>query len=225
MIASQLVLPRILPSIAPVDLAFAAGSMTAVVGANGCGKSTLLSVLCGLLQPQAGRVELAGFDIARMPTAERARHIAWVASTPPRGSALTVRATLELAARCGPMAGAVSTETILDQFGLMAHADTALDRLSDGWAQRAMIARALAQNTRVIVLDEPTAFLDLPATVAVFDALELALNQGRTVILSSHDFTALERSNKVTNTLLFSRSHIADMSGFNAAVVSKELLA
>ena len=225
MIASQLVLPRIVPSIAPLDVAFAAGSMTAVVGPNGCGKSTLLSVLCGLLQPQAGRVELGGFDIARMPTAERAKHIAWVASTPPRGSALSVRATLELAARCGPATDAVSTETILDQLGLMAYADTALDRLSDGWAQRAMIARALAQNTRVIALDEPTAFLDLPATVAVFEALEVALNQGRTVILSSHDFTALERSKKVTNTLLFSRSHIEHMAGFDATVVSKGLLA
>jgi iron complex transport system ATP-binding protein len=222
--ADQIVLPRIKTQLPALNLALKPGSMTAVVGPNGCGKSTLLSVLCGLLQPNEGRVEIAGRDLGRMPISERAQHIAWVASTPPRGSALKVRAVLELAARFGPTAGASSVEEILTQFGLQEHADMSLSNLSDGWAQRAMIARATAQNTQIIILDEPTAFLDLPATLAVFGALKSALERGRTVVMSSHDFSALERSEMVTDTLQFYPDRIGHRAGFDAERISEVLL-
>jgi iron complex transport system ATP-binding protein len=223
---NDLVLPRISSPLVPLTLDIPPGAMIAVVGRNGCGKSTLLSVLAGLLSPRGGSVAYGGQRADRMSIAERAAHLAWVQSTPPRGSALTVEAVLELASHFGSTENAEQNvvERTIEDFGLAQYACTPLNRLSDGWAQRAMIARAFAQNTPTVLLDEPTAFLDLPAKLLVFKAFAKAQERGRSIVLSSHDFDALDRLAYVQATLQFTPSEIACTSSFNVAGVEAGLL-
>lgn len=181
--------------VAELDLAIPTGQMTALVGPNGCGKSTLLRGLARLLKPQSGTVYLDGKAIAQLPTKEVAKRIGILPQNPLAPEGLTVR---ELIAQ-----GRYPHQTWLQQWSredeqmveqaiAMTHltpfAERPLDTLSGGQRQRAWIAMTLAQNTDILLLDEPTTFLDLAHQIEVLDLLyDLNRYHGRTLIMVLHD--------------------------------------
>lgn len=177
------------------------GELTALLGRNGVGKSTLLRVLAGVRTPLRGRVTLDGREVAAMTARERARKIAFVTTEPVAAAHLRVREVVAMGrAPYTGWFGALSPEDerivgeSLERVGMAAFRDKPLESLSDGERQRVMIARALAQDTPLMFLDEPTAFLDLPNRYQIALLLrELAHSTGKTVIYSSHDLSTAVR--------------------------------
>lgn len=174
-----------------------------MVGRNGSGKSTLLRTLAGIQAPLDGRVTIHGCEVRGIGSRRLARLIAMVFPTAvgTGAGALTVYEATALGRH--PHTGITGHLSDVDRHvireaieavGLSHKADTPLAALSDGLRQKAMIARALAQQTPVIIMDEPTAFLDVPSRHALMDLVaEMAQRHGRTVLLSTHDMApALE---------------------------------
>lgn len=170
-------------------------SLTALVGPNGAGKSTLLRTLAGFLPPLAGRAEWRGRSVCDCRPAELARMLSVVLTDRPDTGALTALEVVELGRfPYTPMSGRLSqadrqiAREALEEAGAAALAGREFRSLSDGERQRVMIAKALAQQTPVVLLDEPTAFLDFPGKVAAVRLLvHLAHGCGKTVLLSTHD--------------------------------------
>lgn len=177
------------------SLTLPAGAFVCVIGRNGAGKSTLMRTICGLQSALSGTVTLDGQNIATMSARDRSRVISVV--TTERVSSPGMRA-LDVA-QLGRMPftswrGELAcddhalVEQALEEAGATQFAPLPFDSLSDGERQRVMIARALAQSSRVMVLDEITAFLDLPGRVEVMAFLRRhAQSAGSIVLLSSHD--------------------------------------
>lgn len=187
--------PRVLVS--GLDVPFAAGELTAVVGRNGTGKSTLLRVMAGLARPLSGEVRVAGVPVTAMPPRKIAETVGFVSTERIRVTNLKARDVVSLGrtpytgwtGRLTPQDKAAVDEA-LALVGMSGYAAKEMDTLSDGEAQRVMIARALAQDTPIILLDEPTAFLDLPNRYEVCLLLRrLARERGKCVIFSSHDLS------------------------------------
>ncbi|MFE7129653.1 ABC transporter ATP-binding protein [Streptomyces sp. NPDC057638] len=178
-----------------LDLLARPGELTVLLGPNGAGKSTLLRTLCGLLRPLEGSVRVDGLDVHTTPPAALARRLAIVLTGRLDPGLLSARELVALGRH--PHTGMTGRLTAADRtavaWALEAVAATELaDRpvgeLSDGERQRVLIARALAQEPRVILLDEPTAFLDAPSRAALTALLhDLARQQGLTVVASTHD--------------------------------------
>jgi iron complex transport system ATP-binding protein len=183
-----------------VDLDVAAGSFTALVGANACGKSTLLRGLARLLTPRAGRVTLGGADVARIAPRALARRVAVLPQSPvaPEG----IRVADLVAHGRYPHQGlfrahrsddrAVVART-LAATGTADLAERRVDELSGGQRQRVWLAMVLAQEPEVLLLDEPTSALDVAHQVEVLDVLRDQARAGRTVVLVSHDLTLAAR--------------------------------
>ncbi len=177
-----------------VDLAVATGALTVLVGPNGCGKSTLLKALARILQPVRGEVQLDGRPIGALPTREVARRLALLPQGPVAPEGLTVR---ELVAqgryphqsflRQWSAADSRAVDRALDMTVLHALADRPVDSLSGGQRQRAWIAMTLAQETDIILLDEPTTFLDLKVQVEVMSCLAAIARTGRTLVVVLHE--------------------------------------
>lgn len=173
------------------------GEAIALLGRNGVGKSTLLRVVAGIGRPLSGGVVLDGRDLAAMAPRERACRVAFVTTEPVAVAHLRVHEVVAMGrAPYTGWWGGLSAEDerivgeALERVGLSAFRDKRMDRLSDGERQRAMIARALAQDTPLVLLDEPTAFLDLPNRYRMALLLRrLAHDMGKTVIYSSHDLS------------------------------------
>lgn len=174
-------------AVGPVgDRVWPAAGLHALIGANGAGKSTLIRTLAGLQPPVAGTVRLGESDVHRMPPAERAQHVAFVASTPPSASGLTAGEVLEL------MNGSdAERRQALERFGDASWWDVRLSELSDGQRQRVMLARAFLQNTPWILLDEPTAFLDAASRRQLFSHLNALAARGKGIVLTTHDLHLL----------------------------------
>jgi iron complex transport system ATP-binding protein len=178
-----------------LDVAFPAGGLTAIVGRNGTGKSTLLRTMAGLERPLAGEVRVGDTPLVAMTPREVARRVGFVSTQRIRVTNLRARDVVALGRTpYTDWIGHLTAEdkeavtAALSQVGMSVFADKQMDTLSDGEAQRVMIARVLAQDTPVILLDEPTAFLDLPNRYEVCLLLKkLAEERGRTVVFSSHD--------------------------------------
>lgn len=178
-----------------------AGEFCALVGRNGTGKSTLLRALSGLGQIRQGTIEIAGCDISRMNVGQIARQVAFVSTQRIRVTNLKVSDVVSLGR--APYTGwfgrlsdkdAAIVDRALNDVGMSDFADKEMDSLSDGESQRVMIARALAQDTPVILLDEPTAFLDVPNRYEICLLLRtLAHEQNKTVLFSSHDISIVTR--------------------------------
>lgn len=183
--------------ISGLDVAFAAGELAAVVGRNGTGKSTLLRVMAGLSKPLSGEIFADGAVISSMPPRKIAETVGFVSTERIRVTNLKARDVVALGrtpytdwtGRLRREDEAAVSES-LALVGMSDYAAKEMDTLSDGEAQRVMIARALAQDTAVILLDEPTAFLDLPNRYEVCLLLRrLAREHGKTVVFSSHDLS------------------------------------
>ncbi len=177
------------------------GGVTALVGPNGSGKSTLLKTLARLLQPSSGAVYLNGKAISRMPTSAVAQEIAVLPQGPVAPAGLTVAELVEQGRypHAGPLRmlrkqdySAIGEAMRLT--GMEDFAHRSLDSLSGGEKQRAWIALALAQETPVLLLDEPTTFLDIGHQLEVLELVEqLNRNKGMTVVLVLHDLNHAAR--------------------------------
>ncbi len=181
--------------VAGAEVAFPAGSLSAVVGRNGTGKSTLLRAMAGLTRPLSGEIIAGEGAISGLSPRRLAETVGFVSTERIRVTNLKVRDVVSLGrtpytnwiGRLTPEDEAAVEEALL-QVGMSGFASKEMDTLSDGEAQRAMIARVLAQDTPVILLDEPTAFLDLPNRYEVCLLLRrLARERGKTMVFSSHD--------------------------------------
>ncbi|MCH0540868.1 ABC transporter ATP-binding protein [Streptomyces sp. MUM 203J] len=172
-----------------------AGELTVLLGPNGAGKSTLLRTLCGLLPPLGGSIRIGGDDLARTPPTTLARRLAVVLTDRVDAGLLSVRELTGLGRHphtgfTGRLTAAdhAAVEWSLKAVGAHHLADRPAAELSDGERQRVLTARALAQEPEVVLLDEPTAFLDVPSRVALTVLLrDLARDKGLTVVVSTHD--------------------------------------
>jgi iron complex transport system ATP-binding protein len=189
------------PVIDGLSLQIAHGRVTALVGANASGKSTLLQALGRLLRPQAGDVLLDGESIASLPTREVARRLAILPQGPVAPEALTVRQLVaqgrythqRLLRRWRPDDEAAITGA-LQATGTSALASRAVDELSGGQRQRAWIAMALAQQTDLLLLDEPTTYLDLTHQVSILELIaQLNARDERTIVMVLHDLNQAAR--------------------------------
>lgn len=172
-----------------------AGELVALLGPNGAGKSTLIRTLAGMQPPLAGTVQLDGVDLTTLPARERARRLSVVLTERPAVEQLRVRDLVALGRHpytdwFGNLNAAdhAMIEQSLAAVAALEFADRPFHTLSDGERQRVLIARALAQEPRLLILDEPTAFLDLPRRVSILHLLRrLAHRTRRAILLSTHD--------------------------------------
>lgn len=187
-------------AVSDVSFEVMAGEMVSIVGPNGSGKSTLLRGLSRLQKPSAGRVLLGETDIRLLGARQVARHLAILPQAPDGGADLTVRELVYrgrfphqgLLQRITP-ADTAAVEWAMDSADLHHLAGRTLGSLSGGERQRAWIALALAQQPRVLLLDEPTSFLDIAHQVEVMELLRRLNREGMTVIAVLHDLPLAAR--------------------------------
>ena len=178
-----------------LSVAIPHGKITVIVGANACGKSTLLRGLARLLQPTAGTVLLDGRDIHRLPTKQVATRLGILPQQPIAPEGITVsdlvsrgRNPHQRFFRQWSQADEAAVEQALHLTRTADLADHSVDELSGGQRQRVWIALALAQDTPLMLLDEPTTFLDLAHQIDILDLLaELNEADSRTIVLVLHD--------------------------------------
>ncbi|WP_411553053.1 ABC transporter ATP-binding protein [Paenibacillus lautus] len=178
-----------------LDLTVPIGKITVFIGSNGCGKSTLLRSMARLLKPQRGSVVLNGADIASMSTKDVARKLAILPQGPTAPEGLTVmqlvkqgRYPYQSWLRQWSREDEEAVTAALESTGLTELADRTVDSLSGGQRQRAWIAMTLAQETPIILLDEPTTYLDLTHQIEVLDLLyDLNAKEQRTIVMVLHD--------------------------------------
>lgn len=213
----------------PVDVALPPGRITCIVGANASGKSTLLRSLARLLKPARGRVLLDDVDIDSRPTREVARTVGMLPQSPTAPDGVLVA---DLVARGRhPHQGVLgrwrpederALRRALEVTGTIDLAERPVDELSGGQRQRVWLALALAQETAVLLLDEPTTFLDVTHQVQVLDLIEdLNTERGTTVAMVLHDLNLAARY--ADNLIAVSGGRIA-ASGPPAEVVTEDLV-
>ena len=193
--------------VSDINLTLQSGKLASLIGANGVGKSTLLKTLTGFLPKLEGSLLLDGKDISEFSQRALARQISIVLTQKPEVQNLTVEEIVGLGR--SPYTGFfgklhANDQQIVDEsitaVGIEKLKNRMIQTLSDGERQKVMIAKALAQQTPVIFLDEPTAFLDFSSKVETFQLLQrMAHEMGKLVLLSTHD---LELAVRFSDTLL-----------------------
>lgn len=193
--------------VSDINLTLQSGKLASLIGANGVGKSTLLKTLTGFLPKLEGSLLLDGKDISEFSQRALARQISIVLTQKPEVQNLTVEEIVGLGR--SPYTGFfgklhANDQQIVDEsitaVGIEKLKNRMTQTLSDGERQKVMIAKALAQQTPVIFLDEPTAFLDFSSKVETFQLLQrMAHEMGKLVLLSTHD---LELAVRFSDTLL-----------------------
>jgi iron complex transport system ATP-binding protein len=208
-----------------LDLTLTDGSFTAIVGPNGCGKSTLLRALGRLLRPASGQVLLDGRSIARTPTREVARVLGLLPQTPVAPADLVARGRhphQSWLRQWSREDEAVVAEALrwTDMADL---GDRPVDELSGGQRQRAWISMALAQETDLLLLDEPTTYLDLSHQIDVLELVaRLHAERGRTIVVVLHDLNLAAR---YAQRLVAMRDGVLVASGTPHEVLTERLLA
>ena len=171
------------------------GQLVALFGRNGTGKSTLLRAMMGLEKPQSGEIILQEKNVASLKPERLARNISFVTTDKVRIANLRCEDVVALGRApytnwLGQLQGEdlKRVDNAMRLVGMSGYADKTMDKMSDGECQRIMIARALAQDTPVILLDEPTAFLDLPNRYELCLLLKrLAQEENKCIVFSTHD--------------------------------------
>ncbi len=217
------------------------GQVTTIVGPNGCGKSTLLRALARLLRPSSGRVRLDGQPVDAVATREVSRRMALLPQTPIAPDGLLVR---DLVGRGRHphqrwfRQWSADDEDVVEEALRMTDTwdlrDRAIDQLSGGQRQRAWIAMTLAQDTDLVLLDEPTTYLDLAHQVEVLDLVtRLNRERGRTVAMVLHDLNLAARYSDLVVVMkageivtqgppreVFTTARLADVFGLDADVLN-----
>ena len=183
------------PVINDIDLALRSGQLSCLIGENGIGKSTLLKTLTGFLPKLGGNLLLDGRDIQSYSQRELAREVSIVLTQKPDVQNLTIEEIIGLGR--SPYTGffgrlraedRLVVEDAIAAMGIEKLKGRMIQTLSDGERQKVMIAKALAQETSVILLDEPTAFLDFPSKAETFQTLRrMAHERDKLILLSTHD--------------------------------------
>ena len=212
-----------------LDLSVAPGKITTIVGANGCGKSTLLRSLARLLSPSAGQVVLDGKSVHARPTKEVARILGLLPQSPvaPEGIAVAdlVGRGRHPHQKVLSRWNARDYEAVADALaatGTAELADRSVDELSGGQRQRVWIAMALAQETDILLLDEPTTFLDVAHQVEVLDLLtDLSVSRGTTIVMVLHDLNLAAR---YSDELVAMKSGRVHATGTPTEVVTSDLV-
>ncbi len=180
------------------------GAWTAIVGPNGAGKSTLLQLLAGLREPDAGEVRLDGRNLAQWPARERAQRLAWLSQQGEADGDIAVRDVVRLGRL--PRHGLLGAPDAGDEAAVgraMAETETTalaqrrLGELSGGERQRVLLARALAVEATVLLLDEPTTHLDAPHQRALLKSLAASARDGVAVAAVMHDVTLALAADRV----------------------------
>ena len=218
------------PVVSGLDFEVPDGQVTAIIGPNGCGKSTLLRALGRVMAPAEGDVLLDGVSLRSIPTRQVARQIALLPQSPEAPAGLTVA---ELVAR-----GRHPHQRWYEQFGRADEsvvresmaatgvdhlADMPLEELSGGQRQRAWLSMSLAQQTEIVLLDEPTTYLDLAHQVEVLELVrDLNRQHGRTVLMVLHDISLAAR---YVSQIVAMKDGAIVTSGTPDEVVTEDLLA
>jgi iron complex transport system ATP-binding protein len=183
------------PALADISLDVKAGEVLAVIGPNGAGKTTLVKVVSGVLRPETGRLLISGRDVTGMDPSRRARLMAVVPQARKLPPDFTVWQTVQMGRT--PYLGWLGktsqkdidyTQRALEQTALLTYAGRRIDQLSGGEQQRVLLARALAQDCPILLLDEPTAHLDLHYQSELLDLIRrLATEQELAILMALHD--------------------------------------
>lgn len=180
----------------PLTASAQRGELVALIGRNGIGKSTLLRTLIGIQPALGGSVTIDGDDLLSIPRLELARRIGYISTEIIKVSNMTVYDLVALGRYPykGWMGGADheglrAVENALERTGMTDLASRYIAELSDGERQRAMIGRVLAQDTDILVMDEPTAFLDVMSKHEMVNLMLGLAAEGKTIIFSTHDFS------------------------------------
>lgn len=217
------------PVVERLTLQVPPGRISVIVGANACGKSTVLRGLARLLAPRSGTVLLDGTDIHRLPTAEVARHLGLLPQSPLAPEAITV-ADLVSRGRYPHQGwlrrGSATDDEIVDAAmaasGVLGLAERRVDALSGGQRQRVWIAMALAQQADLLLLDEPTTYLDISHQIEVLDLLAgLNAERGTTIVMVLHE---LSLACRYADHLIAMRGGEVVAAGAPAAVVDATLV-
>ncbi|MEV0238605.1 ABC transporter ATP-binding protein [Streptomyces sp. NPDC050674] len=211
-----------------LDVSIPPGVITTIIGPNGCGKSTLLRTLSRLLKPARGTVVLDGEDIGGLRTRDVARKLGLLPQAPVAPDGLTVadlvargRHPHQSWLRQWSSDDADVVARALAMTGVSDLADRPVDALSGGQRQRVWISMALAQGTDLLLLDEPTTYLDLAHAIDVLDLVDDLHEAGRTVVMVLHD---LNLAIRYSDNLVVMREGAILAQGHPRDVVSAELL-
>ncbi|MER7758110.1 ABC transporter ATP-binding protein [Streptomyces sp. NPDC097619] len=211
-----------------LDVSVPSGVVTTIIGPNGCGKSTLLRTLSRLLKPSRGAVVLDGEDIARLRTRDVARKLGLLPQTPVAPEGLTVadlvtrgRHPHQSWLRQWSSDDADVVRRALAMTGVEDLADRPVDSLSGGQRQRVWISMTLAQGTGLLLLDEPTTYLDLAHALDVLDLVDDLHEAGRTVVMVLHD---LNLAIRYSDHLVVMRDGAILTQGHPREVITAEVL-
>lgn len=208
-----------LPVLRGIDFTVRRGEFVALLGANGSGKSTLLRLLSGLSKPTAGTIRIGGWEMPREAMAVRAR-IGLVAHQPLLYENLTARENLDF---FGKLYGIDRNERerrikdLLRAVGLSRRADSRARTFSRGMKQRLSLARASLHQPDVLLLDEPYSGLDQAAVERLDEMLSAAIEQGRTIIMSTHQLARIPPA--AERALVLARGKI----GYDDAIISRDM--
>ncbi|WP_328301287.1 ABC transporter ATP-binding protein [Streptomyces sp. NBC_00435] len=211
-----------------LDVTIPVGVVTTIIGPNGCGKSTLLRTLSRLLKPTSGSVVLDGEDIARLRTRDVAKKLGLLPQAPVAPEGLTVadlvargRHPHQSWLRQWSSDDASVVERALAMTGVADLADRPVDALSGGQRQRVWISMTLAQGTDLLLLDEPTTYLDLAHAIDVLDLVDDLHESGCTVVMVLHDLNLAAR---YSDNLIVMKAGSVLAQGHPRDVLTAELL-
>ncbi|MZF55002.1 ATP-binding cassette domain-containing protein [Streptomyces sp. SID5594] len=211
-----------------LDVVIPSGVVTTIIGPNGCGKSTLLRTLTRLLKPASGTVVLDGEDIDRLRTRDVAKKLGLLPQAPVVPEGLTVgdlvargRHPHQSWLRQWSSDDAEVVERALAMTGVADLADRPVDSLSGGQRQRVWISMTLAQGTDLLLLDEPTTYLDLAHAIDVLDLVDDLHESGCTVVMVLHD---LNLATRYSDNLIVMRAGSILAQGHPRDVITAELL-
>lgn len=207
-----------------ISLAASAGRLIAVIGPNGCGKSTLIKCMAGVLKPMSGRISVDGCEYSEMSGKERARSVSYMPQ-----SRIAPDITVGRMAAYGRYPHArrgramrpddmAAVESALERAGMRDFANRRVSSLSGGERQRAYIAMMLAQQSPVMLLDEPAAYLDISAQFSLMELLRGLCREGKTAVVVIHDLQmALEYADEA---LLMDNGRVAAQGSPNEILQS-----
>ncbi|NLN86646.1 MAG: ABC transporter ATP-binding protein [Syntrophomonadaceae bacterium] len=212
------------PVFEQVSLGISPGQVLCLLGPNGSGKTTLLDCILGWLKPRAGRIMLDGADITDIPARQIARHVAYVPQIHEKTFPYLVKDIVLMgrASYLGPFAApseedmAISAQA-LDKVGMSSFKERPYTQLSGGEGQLVMVARALAQQTPLIIMDEPTAHLDYHHELIILETIvKLIRDQGLSVLMATHNPNHafyLQKNGVDTLVAMMKNQHIINLGG------------